>query len=52
MSETDGKQSKGNVAKLATGVIVANAGRIMQVAKDSEVKKAAVELAKAVRKAW
>jgi hypothetical protein len=52
MSETDGKRSMGNVAKLAAGVVAANAERLVQVGKDSEVQKAATELARAVRKAW
>ncbi len=52
MSETDGKRSMGKVAKLAAGVVAANAERFIQVGKDSEVQKAATELARAVRKAW
>jgi hypothetical protein len=52
MSETDGKRSKGNVAKVAAGVVMANAGRLAQVAKNADVQKAAAEFAKAVRKAW
>ena len=52
MSETGGKRSVGNVAKLAAGVVAANAERFIQVGKDSEVQRAATELAEAVRKAW
>ena len=52
MSATDGKRGMGDVAKLAAGVVAANAERLVQVGKDSEVQKAAAELARAVRKAW
>jgi hypothetical protein len=52
MPETDGQRRMGNVAKLAATVVVANAERLVQVGRDSEVQKAAAELAKAVRRAW
>ena len=42
----------GNVVKVAAAVVLSNAERIVQVAKDSQVQKAATDLVKAVRKAW
>jgi len=42
----------GNVARVAAVVVARNAERIVQVAKDSQVQKAAADLVKAVRRAW